>query len=224
MLEKISEMLSSYMAKKQIVYKIDRYASGNALLDSRGTYDIIFLDIQMGELDGLQAARQLRKQGANSLLIFVTVLKDCVFDAFEVQAHDFLVKPLDDGRFVRTMERAFDFLKCKDGQYIVIQKGNSCQVIPFSQIVYCEVIGRKVYIHQQDNQIIDYYDRLNDLEKRVDGRFYRCHRSYLVNLDYVRGCAAGRVLLARGVDIPASRLREKELSQALLAHMKARGF
>ena len=68
-----------------------------------------------------------------------------------------------------------------------------------------------------------YYGRLEHLERRVDGRLFKCHRSYLVNLDYVRGCQAGQVLLSQGERIPASRLRERELTQALLRRLRERG-
>ena len=78
------------------------------------------------------------------------------------------------------------------------------------------------YIHQKSGEVIDYYNRMENLKSRVDGRFFQCHRSYLVNLDYVRGCEAGQVLLPNGERIPLSRLRERELTQALLRHMKAR--
>ena len=105
---------------------------------------------------------------------------------------------------------------------IVIQRGTSCEVILLSQIVYCEVQGRKIYIHQSDGRIIDYYDKLEDFERRVDGRFFKCHRSYLVNLDYVRGCNAGQVILSGEDRIPVSRLRERDLTQALLHYMKER--
>ena len=107
---------------------------------------------------------------------------------------------------------------------MMIQRGTGCEVVPLSDIVYCEVLGRKVYLHKKDGAVIDYYHKLEDLERRVDGRFFKCHRSYLVNLDYVRGCRDGQVLLSQGEAIPVSRLRERELTQALLRHMKERSF
>lgn len=107
---------------------------------------------------------------------------------------------------------------------IVIKKRTSCEVIPLSEIVYCEVRSRKIYIHQCDGKIIDYYNRLEDFEQRVDGRFFRCHRSYLINLDYVRGCNNRRIHLLPSGEIPVSRLRERDLIQALLRHMKERKF
>lgn len=225
MAEKINECLSGYMDEKWSAdYQISIFSDGGALLRSSGDFDMIFLDIQMKEPDGMETARLLRKRGIQSLLVFVTVLKEWVFDAFEVQAYDYLLKPLDAGYFKKMMDRAVSCLKQKAAESIMIQRGASCEVICLSQIVYCEVMGRKIYIHQEDGPTISYYERLERLERRLDGRFFRCHRSYLVNLDYVRGYSGGRVRLRQGEGIPVSRLRERDLMQALLRHMKGRNI
>ena len=120
------------------------------------------------------------------------------------------------------MDRAVKTLDQGTEKQIMIQRGNSWEVVLLSQIVYCEVQGRKLYIHRNDGTVLDYYDRLEAFEHRVDGRFFRCHRSYLVNLAYVRGCRDGQVLLFQGEAIPVSRLREQELTQTLLRYMKER--
>lgn len=170
----------------------------------------------------METARRLRQRGSQSLLVFVTVLKECVFEAFEVEACDYLLKPLDTGHFERTMERVYERIRRKPAKRLLVQRGNQSQVVLLSESVYCEVQGRKIYIHQKNGEIIDYYDRMENLKSHVDGRFFQCHRSYLVNLDYVRGCGDGQVLLPEGEKIPVSRLRERELTQALLCHMKER--
>ena len=178
----------------------------------------------MEQPDGMETARLLRRRGDHSLLVFVTVLKELVFDAFQVEAYDYLLKPLDSARFKQTMDRVLRALEQRTAGDIVIQRGTGCEVVPLSDIVYCEVLGRKIYLHKSDGTVSDYYDKLEDLERRVDGRFFKCHRSYLVNLDYVRGCQDGQVMLSQGERIPASRLRERELTQALLRYMKERSI
>lgn len=223
MLKELSHKLSQYMKKRQILdYQISCYADGQSLLKSSQDFDLLFLDIQMTHPDGMETAKRLRKLGNQSLLIFVTILKEYVFEAFEVRAFDYLVKPFTDHHLRRTMDRAMQDLLTRASQNLLIQKGNACQVVPLLQILYCEVLGRKIYIHQTDGTTLDYYDRLERLEQRLDQRFFRCHRSYLVNLDYVCGCQKGQVLLPEHMQIPVSRLREKELAQALLCHMKER--
>lgn len=222
MLDDILARLSLYMEKRKLSYKAYRFANGAELLESNLEFDVIFLDIQMEVPDGMETARRLRENGCKSLIIFITVLKECVFDSFEVEAYDYLVKPVTQERFFRTMDRAALALKKRRERNLVVKSNHSCQVIPASDIVYCEVLGRKVYLHQKNGEVVSWYERIGVLEDDMDGRFFRCHRSYLVNLDYVRGCRSGRVLLAEGGEIPVSRLREQELAQALLAHMKER--
>ena len=213
--------IAEYMEENQITaYTVSCFSTGKALLESGGGFDLVFLDIQMEQPDGMETARLLRRQGRQSLLVFVTVLKECVFDAFQVEAFDYLVKPLDKGCFWRTMDRAMKALRQRAAKTVVIRRGASRQVVPLDGILYCEVQGRKIYLHQIDGATIDCYDRLDDFQRRVDGRFFRCHRSYLVHLGYIRRCGAGSATLEQGAKIPVSRLRERELTQALLRYMK----
>lgn len=222
MAREIADQLAGYMKETDCDYSVDCFSSGHALLKSSDEFDVIFLDIQMERPDGMETAALLRRREIRSLLIFVTVLKDRVFDVFPLEAFDYLLKPLDRDRFRRTMDRALRWLERDAAKNLVIQRGSGCQVVPLSDILYCEVLGRKIFIHKKDGIVLDYYDRLEDLEQRVDSRFFKCHRSYLVNLDHVGGCQEGQVLLSQGERIPVSRLRERELTQALLRHMKER--
>ena len=225
MARELAGHLAGYMKEKSTTdYSVSSFSNGCALLESGGSFDVIFLDIQMEQPDGMETAKLLRQRGDHSLLIFVTVLKECVFDSFQVEAFDYLLKPLDSVRFKQTMNRVLRSLEQRAAEDIVIQRGTGCEVVLLSDIVYCEVLGRKIYLHKSDGTVSDYYDKLEDLERRVDGRFFKCHRSFLVNLDYVRGCQDGQVLLFQGERIPASRLRERELTQALLRYMKERGI
>ena len=225
MVRDLSARLADYMVEHSVTaYSVSSFSDGCALLESGGGFDVSFLDIQMGPPDGMETARLLRRQGDRSLLVFVTVLKELVFDAFQVEAYDYLLKPLDDARFRQTMDRVLRTLEHQRSETLVIRRGGGCQVVPLDRIVYCEVLGRKVYLHLRDGDVIDYYDRLEDLECRMDGRFFKCHRSYLVNLDHVCGCQDGQVTLPQGERIPVSRLRERELTRALLRHMKERGY
>lgn len=216
----LSAHLASYMGDT-LPYRVTCFASGAALLASPQSFDLIFLDIQMEQPDGMETARLLRQRDTHSLLIFVSILQDYVFDAFAVEAFDYLVKPLEPDRFQRTMDRAMDTLAQRQ---LTIQRGHDLQLIPLSQILYCEVLGRKVSLHQTDGQVFTYYEKLETLQRQLSGHFFRCHRSYLVNLDHVRRYSGGQVQLSEGSTVPVSRLREQELMQALLHHIKERAF
>jgi len=201
---------------------LSRFRGGQALLDSGERFDLAFLDIQMDPPDGLETAAALRERGDEALLVFMTVLRERVFDAFEVRAFDYLLKPPDPARLRRTLDRALAALDRRAGK-LLIQRGTAREVVPLAEVAYCEVLGRKVYVHRTDGTVLDYYDRLEALERRLGSGFFRCHRSYLVNLDHVRGLNGGRVTLDGGGAVPVSRLRERDLTGALLRRMGERG-
>ncbi len=204
-------------------FELRRFPTGKALLEAGERFDLVFLDIQMEPPDGLETAEALRRRGDGCLVVFLTVLRERVFDAFEVRAFDYLVKPVEPARLRRTLERALEDLERRRTRALLVQRGTAREVIPLDDLVYCEVLGRKVYLHMADGGVLDYYDKLADLERRLGSGFFRCHRSYLVNLDRVRGCGGGQVRLCGGGTVPVSRLREEEMTRALLRRMKERG-
>ena len=123
MAREIVDQLAGYMKETDCDYSVDCFSSGYALLKSSDEFDVIFLDIQMERPDGMETARLLRQRDSRSLLIFVTVLKDRVFDVFPLEAFDYLLKPLDRGRFRRTMDRALRWLERDGAKNLVIQRG-----------------------------------------------------------------------------------------------------
>ena len=173
MLNMLYEKISSFFNHKNIKVNISSFSGGKDLLNSNNNLDIIFLDIKMDKLDGFETAKKLRDKGYKGLLIFVTVLKDYVFDAFEVQAFDYLTKPLKEDNFIKTMNRALKAIKNRNEEHLLIQKNKDINIIPFENIVYCEIINRKVYLHLKDSLVIDYYDKIENLEKKLDNRFYK---------------------------------------------------
>ena len=174
----------------------------------------------MGQMDGMETARKMRSQGYRGEIIFITILKEMVFDSFEVRAFDYLLKPLKEKEFEHTMERLLSVLKRADERKLLIQRGNEDYIVSFDAIRYCEVIDRKIYLHLDSGEIMDYYGRMNDLVEKLDARFYRCHRSYLINLWYLESYQKGFVHMTGGDKIPVSRSHCREFSQVVLAYMK----
>ena len=201
---------------------ISKFYDGTSLLKSCADidYDVIFLDIKMKAPDGMETARRLRDQRFDGCLIFVTILEDYVFDAFEVSAYDYLVKPVDNDKFLRTMNR---LQKRLESSFLTIQKENESRLLALDEIVYCEVLNRKIYIHTVNDETVDYYDKIEDLEtklKRLSRSFFRCHRSFLINLDHLNGFGKDSAHMYGGAEVPVSRLRRKEFETAVINYMK----
>lgn len=221
-LQELSEKVTDYFCKNQIEISMNKYADGNTLLNSEADFDIVFLDIRMSEPDGIETARKLRLRGYGGYLIFVTVLRDEVFGAFEFGAFDYLVKPLDEKRFRSMMDRLIKSIRANRQRLFVQTKGEQ-RLLTFGEILYCEVIGHKIELHLTDGSVITYYDKIDDLEKKLDSRFFKSHRSFLVNLEHVRGCRQGLIALEGEIKVPLSRLRAEDFRKTLTEFMSGKG-
>lgn len=220
MSDHIRTMVLDFFRGKNMETVIHQFSSGEELLKYDKQIDILFLDIQLEGIGGMETARKLRRRKFRGFLIFITVLREMVFQSFEVQAYDYLVKPIQARQFARTMERLLNSMQSVSEANLLIQKGYQSRIISFEDIVFGEVIDRKIYLHLISSEIIDYYDRIEKLEGKLDSRFFRCHRSYLINLKYLKSYKNGVAYMEGGMEIPVSRLRSKEFSGVILQYMK----
>ena len=212
----IAQMTAQILTRLDEPFKIDCYQDPRSLLEQADLLDLLFLDIQMPGLDGVDLAKKLRAQENPCAIIFVTILRDCMLDAFEVEAVDYLCKPVDKDRLERALGRVLKHRREKDAseKSLFIQTKGWSRSVKIRDIYYCEVINRKIYLHTKDG-VIDHYGRLREVEDQLNGHLIRCHRSYLVNPRYLQEYRNGRITLENGEEIPVSR----QYKQALLEGM-----
>lgn len=215
----LSEKLSSIMSVLDESYSVSCYNHAVDFQKTNKDFDIVFLDIQMPDINGLEIAKFLRRNGYSGALIFITTFQEYVFEVFEFDAIDYLCKPVDDLKLQKSIKRARNKIKIKQEKSLFIQTAHWCKSIKIQTIIYCEVMNRKLYLHTL-NGVIDYYGKIEELELQLDDRFYRCHRSYLVNLDYLSTYSDGQVLLENRDCVPVSRLRQKEFMEVMLQYLK----
>lgn len=164
----------------------------------------------------------IRSEGFSGHLIFVTIMKDDVYRAFEYGAFDYLVKPLSGTSFEHTMERFLLALQGGGNQLMVSCK-NEQHIINLSEILYCEVINRKINLHLADGNIIEYYGKISELEQILYRDFFKSHRSYLVNLKYIAGYNSNEITISGGEKLPLSRGRKDALMSALISYIDNSG-
>ena len=191
MSDHIRAMTSDFFRKKNREIQLGTFTSGEELLNYDGQIDILFLDIQMKGMDGMETARKLRADKFRGFLIFITVLKEMVFQSFEVQAYDYLVKPVEEKQFEKTIERLYTSMQNASEDSLLVQKGYEVHIIREDEIVFCEIIDRKIYLNLTSGEVVDYYERIENLESKLDSHFFRCHRSYLINLKHLKGYKNG---------------------------------
>ncbi len=220
MSDQIRSMVFGFFRKKNREICLQTFSSGEELLKYDGQIDILFLDIQMKDIDGMETARKLRGDKFRGFLIFITVMKEMVFQSFEVQAYDYLVKPVEENQFEKTMERLYASMQNASKDSLLVQKGYEGRIIRKGEIVFCEVIDRKIYLTLASGEVIDYYERIENLETKLGNCFFRCHRSYLINLEHLKGYKNGTAYMDNGREVPVSRLRSREFSSVVLKYMK----
>lgn len=180
------------------------FLSGEALLDAECDADIVLLDICLRGMSGMDVARKLRETRPETALIFVTADSSFVFDAFDVGAFHYLVKPFSDEKFAEVMKNAAKGVangarekmrEKEDGAgYVMVRHKGVHTKICVDEIVYAEVYNRKVVIHTT-KQDVEYYGKLTELANALGGDFVRTHRAYLVHMKYVTRYDAASVTL-----------------------------
>ena len=203
------------------------YTSGSALLNSGSFPDILLLDIRMPDMSGMDVAKVLRDKGWRKILIFITGEEDQVFNAFDLKAFHFLVKPVADEKLRTVIMNAREELRriektsVINDKYISIQSGPSHISINLSRLLYAEVFNRKIILHM-DKENIEYYGQLSALEELVDKDFYHIHRSYLVNMKYVQKYDRSSVTLLNSDNIPIARREYDGFLKAYMEYSKRR--
>ena len=163
--------------------------------------DIILLDIMMPGVSGMDVARKLRDISDDVTIVFITGEKQYVFDAFDVRAFHYLVKPFSNEKMVSVIKDAKEKIaktKIKpQKKYVMLNSRGSHIRLCVSDIIFAEVYGARIIVHTRADET-RYYGHLSDLEKLAGDGFFRTHRGYLVNLRFVKRYDSGKCYMAKG--------------------------
>ena len=200
----LARLIRGYCQPRGIDARMRLYSSGGELLDyldGAEKPDILFLDIYMPGLSGVDAARRLRELDKRCAIIFFTTSTDHGLDSFEVEASDYLVKPVTAEDLARAMdwylqnmpEELRSLRVCSDGTWTEL---------PITSIMYIETLDHQSYIHLKDRTVVTRRS-LNDLTSDLDSQdFLRCHKSYLCNMNYVKAIENSDFRLTNGELVP----------------------
>ncbi len=215
--------LSSLIGAQPCLCEIAEYASaGDYLADGREA-DLLFLDVEMPDLDGMALARKIREKSvAQPVIIFVTGYERYVFDAFDVGAFQYLLKPVDKEKFAQVFARAvvqIESASKRTGRVLTLQSAKASRTIPLDSIYYVESSNHKVVLHLQDGEQA-YYAKIGDLEQELQDQFFRIHKGYLVNLSYVSGYSKSEVTMTNGEKLLLSKYKVQDFIKAYLRFLK----
>ena len=216
---KIKEILE----EMKISCIIRQFRSGRELLQASESFDIIFLDIIMSDLDGMKTAQLFRGKAFDKILIFMSSSREFVFDAYDVEAFQYLLKPVDDKKLKNVLQKAVLKTESRSQEFIIVSRERQKKKLFLDDIYYFEIRGRIVDVHGAEG-IFTYYEQIGELENKLrDKGFFRCHKSYLINLKYVDGYNRQDVILDNGEKIMIAKRRYEEFCREILKFMRENG-
>ena len=202
---------------------IRQFNSGPELLHAPEYFDMVFLDIIMRDPDGMTTAQLLRTKSPDTILIFISSSREYVFDAYDVEAFQYLLKPIDESKLRHVLEKAVCKTETHSSEYMMISIERQKKKLYLDDICYFEIRGRKIDIHKADDTLT-YYEQIGILEKNLQGKgFFRCHKSYLINLRHVDTYNRQEVTLDNGEKIMIAKRRYDGFIKEILSYMRKSG-
>lgn len=214
-IEKITEYISMYQFHCE--YDVDTFLSGKELLQSDKHFDLIFLDVEMPEQDGIQTAKDLRIRDKNVSFIYVTNYSEYAISTFSVHPFDFVLKPINSKKILKVIDDYVEYKKKSDVTALIELKGVTRDVVMnIHDIIYFEYFDNRRMHVITNRSTFDIKGSLSDfIEKTAEYGFYSPHKSFLVNFEYINTIEKGYIHMSNGEDVPIAQKKYNELKQLL---------
>ena len=186
-MEQLNHLVQMYFSDRQIFRVVDTYSNGKSFLKTwpEKTYDLVFLDIMMPDMTGIDVARKIRETDSNCLIIFISASTEFALQGFEVRAFDYLLKPITQEKLERTLNLCHDEL-IKHVRYIEIKVSRTIIKLPLQDIIYTDYYNHYIQIHTASETIRSYqqFDSFSPLLLCYP-QFLCCYRNCIVNMDLI---------------------------------------
>ncbi len=223
MLDDLRSVLESLKEDVKDTIKADYYTSAEELF-SQGNkyYDLFLLDISMDGMSGMDAAKILRKRSETAEIIFITSMVQYAIEGYEVRAFAFLPKPVDHEKYKTRILEAIKWHRKQVGNVITLKCGTDTVLVPSGRIFYIDVMNHRLRVVTSKGEYISYTPLKVIEEDLPTGSFFRCHKSFLINLAAVTRLASDCVEMKDGAQIPISKYRKNDLLAAFSRYMEGR--
>ena len=215
----LQKIVTDWATDRQHTIRISTYDSAEAFLfaaDEDQSFDILLLDIQMKELDGIQLAKKQRESDERSQIIFITGFHDFIGEGYDVSALHYLMKPVSEDKLCEVLDKAVAWLSTQP-RTIVFEVDRTNVRIAADDICYAEVFSHEIALHTT-SQPYRLLISMNELEALLGDGFFRCHRSYIAGLRHVSKVTRKAMVLDNGMELPLSRNLYDAANQAFIQY------
>lgn len=219
------EIISEYCIRFRDEYKIPfgfiRFSKGKDVVKYCRTnkdVDLFILDIKMKEMDGIRLTEELKKMGIHSKIVFLTSVLDFAPRGYELGVSRYWMKPLTYSKFCSEMKTLFEDIEKESKAYFIEHIGDVTERIYFNNILFIATEGRKTRVHLREFTYLS-STKMKEYEQKLDGRFFRCHAAYIVNMDCIRKIKGTEILLDNGEIVYISKGRKCAFSNAFTKYL-----
>lgn len=223
-LSRYQRLIEETLKTKAVPVEIKTFASGESLLfealENPNEVGIIFLDMQMKKITGIDTAKELRKAGCFAEIIYLTSNREMVFDSFDTTPFHYLIKAdVTDEKFCEVLCKAVEVAMQKEKNFFLCSRGGVKKKIPLHSISHFSINGRIATVYYGTSSF-EFYGRIDALQQELQGKgFVRCHRSVLVNLHFVEEIQKDELTLVNGTVLPMGPSYVKELKEAFFEYL-----
>lgn len=215
----VKELVTQWANDKKYQVNIDIFSSAEAFIFhyvENKEYDVLLLDIEMGNMDGVTLARQIRKSNKSVQIVFITGYSDYIAEGYDVEALHYLMKPLKKEKLYDVLDRAVNKIM-QNEKHLVLNTFDEMIRIPLHEIIYIDVDRNYVTVHSNKDYTVK--KTLAEIEKELDERFFRIGRSAIVNLKYISRVTKTDVYLNNGIILQLPRGIYEALNRAIINEM-----
>jgi DNA-binding LytR/AlgR family response regulator len=215
----LTSLVRKWAVARDIPVRLSDYESSESFLfayEDNKAVDILLLDIQMKKINGIELAHRIRRDNETVQIVFITGYPDFIAEGYDVSALHYLIKSVKEDKLFEVLDKAVSHLK-KSPRIITFPKTGGDIKIKADDIIYAEVLSHTVSLYLVNGKE-DFQLRISDMEDLLGDRFFRCHRSYIVSMKYVKRITKTAMILDDGREIPLSRNLYDAANQAFIKY------
>lgn len=214
-MNQLEEFLTKFGETNGVAFRLDKFSDGLDFLNAyRPVYDLILMDIRLPSIDGIDTAKRLREMDRKVGIIFVTTMLKYAIHGYEVQAFDYIVKPLNYFDFCARIKNYLDRYENNRDAEILLSYGGKVRRVGVNEVCYVEVVGHNICYHIVGDSMMVHGSLTNAEQILPTEYFVRCNSGFLVNLNFVQAVEKDFVQVA-GHRLPISRPRRKDFLAAV---------
>ena len=225
-LDTMNDLVQTWAKEHQLDVEILLFQHGDALLDACQTHkmDLILLDIMMPLLNGMDTAKEIRKSDTTVKLVFFTTAPEFAVESYDVKASGYLLKPIQKEKLFRVLTDCLEDFR-QEPEHIIVKTHTSYRKVYLDHIHFIEAQNKKVLLYLDKDEMIEAWDTFANFADSLteEKGFFKCHRSYIVNMSNVNRFNTNEIIIKNGVHIPIARTYTKAFKDAYFDFMFKKG-